>query len=158
MRIIPNQNTWVGFSPTLPANLDAPSVAEVGAATTVTGLLVTINAGSTGNTVPTPALDSLFETSVPGTSAAQFTADFYRDDDNDVAWNLLPRGTEGVFYIKRFGGTGTERRPGSTQDIEVWPVQVTSRTAGPLTSNTAQTFTVTCSVPQEPHEDAVVAA
>jgi len=159
VKIIPNQNTWVGFATTV-ADIDSPTAAEVGAAINVTPLLISINASTTGNTVPTPTLDTLFETSVPGTSAAQFSADFYRDDDedDDIAWPLLPRGTKGYFLISRFGGTGPNKRPAATQGLEVWPVTITSRSMAQLSSNTAQTFTVTAAVPREPAEDAVVVA
>lgn len=157
-RIIPNQNTWVGFSETEPAVLNSPSEAEITAAHTLTCYISSINASSQGNTVPTPDLCSLFETSVPGTSTAQFQSDMYRDDEDDLAWNVLPRGQRGVFYISRFGGDGDEYRPLSGQKVEVWPVQVTSRTAGALSSNTPQSFSVTCAVPKEPEEDGVVDA
>lgn len=157
-RIIPNQNTWVGFSETEPAVLNSPTEAEILAADTLTCYISSINASSQGNTVPTPDLCSLFETSVPGTSTAQFQSDMYRDDEDDLAWNVLPRGQKGVFYISRFGGLGEEFRPVSGQKVEVWPVQVTSRTAGALSSNTPQSFSVTCAVPKEPEEDGVVDA
>lgn len=161
MQVIPNEESWIAFSPTVPANLAAPSIAtDLGAVGTldVTDLVVSLTANATGNAVPTPRLKSLFETSVPGTSTATFTGDFYRDDVDDAAWDALPRGTVGVFYISRFGGTGPEHRPAVGEPVEVWPIQVISRSAGPLTSNTAQTFTLTASVPAEPEEDAVVAA
>ena len=158
-KIIPNENSWIGFLPgTAIVDIDAPTAANIVAAVNLTPYLVSITASSTGNTVPTPSLDTLFETSVPGTTGAQFSADFYRDDEDDLAWETLPRGTKGYFLISRFGGTGTGRRPIATEELEVWPVVVTSRAAGALTSNTAQTFTVTCSVPEEPAEDAIVAA
>jgi hypothetical protein len=156
-RIIPNENSWIAFA-TAVAAISAPTVAELTAAIDLTDYIVTINASTTGNTVPTPSLKSLFETSVPGTAAAQFTADMYRDDESDLAWLTLPRNTRGFFLISRFGGTGPAARPVATQLIEVWPVHVSSRAGGALSSNTAQTFTVTCSVPDEPDEDAVVAA
>jgi hypothetical protein len=113
---------------------------------------------SRGNTVPTPSFDSLFETSTAGTSAATFDADFYRDDENDDAWELLPRGTRGFFIISRFGGAGTDNLPVATDEVEVWPVMVTSRTMANMSNNTVQTFTVSCAVTGEPDEDAVVAA
>lgn len=156
-RIIPNENTWIGWSATPPVNLAAPTTAEIAAATDLTCLISTINASAQGNAIPTPDLCTLFEKSVPGTSQATFTADFYRDDVDDVAWEALPRNQKGVFYISRFGGTGANHEPVALQPVEVWPVHVTSRTASPLASNTPQTFTVTCSVPEEPAEDAVVA-
>lgn len=155
-RIIPNENTWIGWSETLPVSLSAPTTAEITGATDLTCLISTINASAQGNAIPTPDLCTLFEKSVPGTSQATFTADFYRDDADDVAWTELPRNAKGVFYISRFGGTGPNKEPVTGEPVEVWPVHVTSRTASPLASNTPQTFTVTCSVPEEPAEDAVV--
>ena len=157
-RIIPNQNTFIGFTVTRPVSLVAPTEAEVAASTNVTEYVVSLTASSQGNTVPTPSLDSLFETSVPGTSAASFTADFYRDDLDDNAWDTLTRGLKGYFFISRFGGTGLNAIPEATDKVEVWPVTITSRSASALASNTAQTFTLTCAVPEEPAEDAVVAA
>lgn len=158
--LIPNENCWIGFSEDMPTSLAAPTAAEVAAATELTDFIISITANATGNVVPTPKLKSLFETSIPGTSAATFTSEMYRDSvsANDTAWNTLPRGTTGVFYISRFGGTGTGLLPVATNHIETWPINVTSRAASPMTSNTAQTFTLTCSVPVEPAEDAVVAA
>lgn len=158
--LIPNENSWVGFVPAAgiaAADLE-PTAAEMAAATVVdlTDFLVTITASTTGNTVPTPRLRSLFETSVPGTSTAQFSMDLYRDDANDDAWDALPRGTRGFIVISRFGGSGVDGRPAAADVVEVWPVIVTSRAAGALQSGQVQTFTVTCAVPQEPNEAAVV--
>src|SRR4051812_45605590 len=114
-RLIPNENTYVAFAAAGSiTNIHAPTAAQVTAATNVTGLLISLNASSRGNTVPTPSFDTLFETSTAGTSAATFDADFYRDDDNDDAWELLPRGTNGYFIISRFGGTGTANKPVAT--------------------------------------------
>lgn len=156
-RIIPNQNTWIGFTTTRPVSLSTPTETELEGATDLTEFVVSLTANSQGNTVPTPSLDTLFETSIPGTSAASFTADFYRDDADDTAWDLLGRGVTGYFFVSRFGGTGLNSMPVATEIVEVWPIQVTSRTAGALASNTAQTFTLTAAVPEEPVEDAVVA-
>lgn len=157
MRIIPNENSWIGFTKTRPANLQLPTAAEIAAATNLTGFIISITAQSQGNTVPTPNIDSLFETSVPGTSQASFTADMYRDDAADTAWETLPRGVTGYFFISRFGGTGTGYQPAPGENVEVWPVRIVSRTASAMTSNTAQMFTCTASVPEEPAEDAKVA-
>ncbi|TXH57701.1 MAG: hypothetical protein E6Q97_04100 [Desulfurellales bacterium] len=156
-RLIPNERTWIGFA-TAVANIAAPTAAEITAATNLTGFCVSLNAASQGNTVPTPSFDTLFETSVPGTVQAQFQADFYRDDENDDAWDTLPRGTDGFFIIARFGGTGADNKPIATDVVEVWPVKVTARTMQNLTSNQVQMFSVQCSVPVEPSEDSVVAA
>lgn len=155
-KVIPNEETAVRFVTTL-ANMNSPKVAEINAGVDVTPLLISITANSTGNTVPTPALDSLFETSIGGTSSAQFSADFYRDDVADTAWNALPRGTKGYMIIQRFGANAT-RTAVAGAEVEVWPIAVTSRSSGALSSNTAQTFSVMASVPVEPNEGAIVAA
>lgn len=160
-KLIANENCWVGFTTAPLTGAGATLVAteaQVAAATPLTGLLISINASSQGNTVPTPALDSLFETSISGTVQASFTADFYRDDTADTAWTALPRAASGFFFISRYGGTGTDNIPEIGDDVEIWPVVVTSRTPSQLTSNTAQTFTVTCSVPVEPNEACTIAS
>jgi hypothetical protein len=154
-RIIPNENTWIGFSTATISDIEAPTAAQVAAAIDLTGYCISLNASARGNTVPTPAFDSLFETSTAGTSAATFDADFYRDDEEDTAWETLPRGTRGFFII---GGKGPANLPEATDEVEVWPVMVTSRTMANMSSNTVLTFTASCSVNIEPAEAAIVAA
>ena len=156
-RIIPNENTWVGFATTV-ATLNSPTAAELTSAVNLTHWLISLNASAQGNTVPTPSFDTLFETSVPGTSQASFSADFYRDDATDTAWTTLPRATSGYFIISRFGGKGTGNKPIAADKVEVWPVMVVSRTMANMSNNTVMTFTVTCSVPEEPAETATVAS
>jgi len=174
-RVIPNEESWIGFLPDArPADLCAPTVAEIDDCIDLTCFVSSLNAGAQGNTVPTPSLCSLFETSVPGTSQATFTGEFYRDDDRaeavepaigaiiDLAWNTLPRKARGTFIIVRFGcpkdaGTGV---PTPVADVacEVWPVEITSRGAGPMASGTPLSFTMTGAVNVEPCEDAIVTA
>ena len=188
-RIIPNNNTWIGFIPvtgsfaglsgystswnSVTGGAATISQAEIDAAYDLTPFVISITAQSTGNTVPTPTIDSLFEGNIPGTVNASFTADFYRDDATytdantstssvDFAWNNLARGVKGYVVISRFNNPssvtqGTNQEPASTNVVEIWPVVVTARTAGAITSNTVQTFTITAAVPQEPAEAATVA-
>lgn len=160
-RIVPNENTFIGFidntSGTALPNFPAVKVADLTGVIDLTGLTISVNASARGNTVPTPALDSLFETSVPGTSAATFDADFYRDDvtANDDAWTTLTRGKKGYFIIERIGDGEV---PVATDKIEVWPVQVISRVAANMSSNTALTFSINCAVNVEPVEDVTISA
>lgn len=154
-RIIPNENTWFGFVPTL-ADYQNPTATELGTAVDLTGFLMSINASSRGNTVPTPNFKSLFETSISGTVQASFDADFYRDDDNDLAWETFPRNTSGFVVLSRFGGSGTDNAPAATDVVEVWPILVVSRTMGNMSSNTVLTFSVSCSIPEVPAEAATV--
>jgi hypothetical protein len=157
-RIIPNENTWVGFATTVASPTLVPSSAELTGATDLTPLCMSINASSRGNTVPTPSFDSLFETSIAGTSQATFDADFYRDDTTDTAWTTLARGSSGFFIISRFGGSGTNNKPTTGDTVEVWPVEIISRTMANMASNTVMSFTVSCAVNVEPNEAATVAA
>lgn len=143
------------------ASAAAPSLAsELANAVDLTAFCVSITAQTTGNTVPTPSLATKFETTIQGTYAASFTADFYRDDTTDTAWLTLPRNTKGTFIISRFGGKSAVKQGyvavGDT--VEVWPIIVVARSASNMTSNTAQMFTMTASVPTPPTENAVVAA
>jgi hypothetical protein len=157
-RIIPNEQSYVGFLPAV-ANLASVTSAELTAGKNLTSYLISMNASTQGNTVPTPNISTLFETSIPGTVQASLTADFYRDDtvgaNGDLAWVTLPRKTNGFFVIQRFGGTGAT--PAAAAKVEVWPIRVVSRTMSNMANNTALTFTVTCSVPDVPNESAVVA-
>lgn len=155
-RLIPNENTFIGFAVTV-ADMSAVKLSEVTAAINVTGYCLSINASTTGNTVPTPTLDTLFETSIAGTVQGSFTADFYRDDEEDLAWETFPRKTKGFMLISRFGGSGPDASPIVGDNIEVWPILIVSRTMAAGGSNTVMSFTVTASIPVEPIEDSTVA-
>jgi hypothetical protein len=157
-RIIPNENSWIGFTTVRPADLAAPTVAELAGATNLTSYIVSINPTAQGNAIPTPALDSLFDRSAIGTSQGSFTADMYRDDEGDLAWDTLPRGVRGYFFISRFGGSGVDHIPAEGEPVEVWPVAITQRAGSAMSSNTVQTFTVSAAVPDPPEEDAIVSA
>ena len=151
-RFIPNAQSWVAFSPTLTGTVAAPKLADCTGATNLTAYCTGLNASFSGNAVPTPAFDNLFETSIIGTNQATFTADFYRDTTADTAWTTLPLSTSGYFFIARFGGPVTA----IGRNIEVWPVAVLSRTMANMANNTVVTFTVTCSNPIAPNDNATV--
>lgn len=163
-QFIPNENTWLGFvvattlKPFGVGNTSSPTAAEVTGAVDFTDFLVTLNASTSGNTVPVPRIKTKFETTIDGTVTATFTADFYRDDLNDLAWDTFVRGKKGTFLLKRFGGTAAGGKPAVGQKVESWPISVVSRAASPLASGQAQAFTLTASCPKEADEDAVVVA
>lgn len=156
-RLIPNERTKVHFVPEI-SDMDAPTANEITDGVDLTDFLVTLEASSTGQTVPTPSFESLFETSIPGTVTAQFTAEFYRDDETDTAWDTLPRATDGYMVIARFGYSGEENVPEAGDDVEVWPIRVTTRAAMALTNNESQRFNLEAAVPRVPSEDASVAS
>lgn len=136
------------------SNINGPTVANVLACVDLTEYVSGLNFTAQGNTVPTPNLKQLFETSIEGTSQGTATMDLYRDDEIDTAWSVLPRKAKGYVVIARFGGM-----PNAAGDhCEVWPIRVSSRTNANLTNNTPATFTTTFAVVQAPAEDAVVLA
>jgi len=181
-RIIPNNNTWIGFIPVTSfgsaisnfptswnSSLTQPNITttEIASAYDITPFVISLTAQTTGNTVPTPTLDTLFEGNIAGTVNSSFTMDMYRDDASytdpntstaatDFAWAKLPRAQKGYVIVSRYGGTGTNQLPQAGNVVEIWPVVVTARTAGAVTSNTVQTFTITAAVPFEPAEAANV--
>jgi hypothetical protein len=157
-RVIPNEVTQVVFVPVVEDDDLVPTVTEIEAGTELTSELVTLDASTTGNTVPTPSFASLFETSISGTVSATFTAEFYRDDEDDVAWDALPRATRGYFVIARFGFSGTDGAPAAGDEVEVWPILITARSALSLTNNEVQRFGIEASVFQEPNETAAITA
>ncbi len=181
-RIIPNANTWIGWLPLEnmpdPDNFDknAPTEADVAAAYDLSCYTMSVNASSTGNTVPTPSLCSLFETTINGTVSATFQAEFYRDNGTDSrypelcydpAWTVLPRGVCGYFILKWYGAEQDQcsfeaaavdeaSAPVNGDAVQVWPIKVTSRTASALSSGTVMTFSVTGAVIEIPSEEAAV--
>lgn len=155
-RLIPNENSFLALAPEV-SNLAAPTEQEIADAVNLTKFLISINASTQGNTVPTPDISTLFETSISGTVQASLSADFYRDDEDDLAWDTLPRRASGVLILSRFGGAGANNLPVASDDVECWPLVVVSRTNSNMSNNTVMTFTVTGSIPTEPVEDAVVA-
>lgn len=141
-------------------NIASPTTAEINNSVDLTGFVISITAQTTGNTVPTPTLKTKFETTIQGTFGASLTADFYRDDQSDTAWAVLPRNVKGFVIISRFGGRSTTNpgQPIAGDIVEVWPIIVVARSASGLSSNTAEMFTMQASIPTPPNEAAVVAA
>lgn len=149
-KLLPNKKVWVGFKSSITNGATTTmqvTAADVSGATDLTPYLISITASAAGNTVPTPALDSLFETSVSGTVQAQFTMDLYRDDTDQTVFNALARGVSGFVMISR-----NDPAPATPDIVEAWPITITARTPNAMTSNTAQTFTVTCAVTKAPNE------
>lgn len=157
--LIPNENCYIAFASAKPLVLAAPKASEVLAALDITDFVISLTAAAQGNAVPTPRLKRLFETSIPGTRTASFSAEMYRDDVADTAYNAMSVvNAAGYFYISRFGGLGANNLPIALDKLEVWPVRIISAAGSAMSSNTAQTFTLTCAVPEEPVLNAVVAA
>jgi len=159
-RYIPNQHSWFGFTPTAnwTGTATAPKQTELAAATTInlTSLITGLTAATTGQAVPTPDFGNLFETSISGTVQATFQIDGYRDDTSataDALWTNLPRGVSGYITValKASGGV-----PAVADKVDVWPIQVLSRTVPNYTSGQVVACQITCAVPSVPGENVSV--
>lgn len=154
----------VKFVPTI-GNPAAPTVAEIGAGVDLTPWLTRdgLSTPLDGSTIDVAGANSRYNATASGSYGGQpITLKFFRDSDSgdDTAWATLPRQTQGYLVIRRFGGStsSSDDAFAATQDVEVWPIDVLSRTNTPIADNEAQKFEVSCAVPSEPVEDAVVAA
>lgn len=149
-RVIANNVTKVYFGTV--ANVQTGATrSEINAAVDLTGFLTSFDNSVEGNEVDTPNFEDAFESSIPGTYSASVSAEFYRDDTNDLAWDTLPRATSGSFIIQRFGDV-----PGGPQ--EVYPVRITSRSPVALANNESQRFNIDAAVHSPPNEDDTVPA
>ncbi len=146
-RVIANSLTVIKFGPV--DDPQDPTSTEVDEAEDLTGFLVSFDNSTEGNEVDTPDFSTDFETSIPGTYSASVSAELYRDDDDDLAWETLTRGTEGAWFIMRFGNE-------SGKPLEVYPTRITSRSPVALANNESQRFEVEASVYAPPLEDGEV--
>ena len=152
-RVIADGEVKIQWVPTI-SNEAAPTTAEIGAGTELTGFLASLDTPLEGNTVNTPDLSTAFRTQVAGKFGGGATGQFYRDDTSDTAWDLLPRLTQGYIVIRRFGGS-TVAFAGS-DEVEVWPLEVITRSPATLDEESVQMFTVNFATTGEPTLDAVV--
>ena len=146
-RVIANNKTVVKFGEV--ADLQDLQASEIEEADDLTGFMTSFDNATEGNEVDTPDFSTDFETSIPGTYSATLSAEFYRDDEDDTAWELLQRGVEGVFIIMRFGNE-------AGNPVELYPARVLSRSPVALANNESQRFEMTASVPEPPNENAEV--
>jgi hypothetical protein len=152
---------WV-FVPTIAAQA-APTVAEIGAGTEITGVLTAVTGFSyTGTKVETPDLGTRFNTSVAGRFTAEdSTIEFYKGDDADDVErdveDLLPDGTAG--YIVRFPPVeGAKPAVAAALKCAVWPVTVMANSENAPAPAEPAKFTVSFSIPRAPTKVATVAA
>ncbi len=134
----------------------APTVAEIATGQDVTIFFASMDTPMDGEAVPAPDLSSAYNTTVAGTFGSNISMDSYRESLTDVAWGLWPRGTEGFFVIRRFGGS--DNTIVVADDVEVYFVRSVSRSPATLDRGSVQMFGIEAAVQIEPSLDAVVAA
>jgi len=134
------------------ANLAAPTVAEITAATRITGI-TNYTLPSSENEVDVSDIDSMYDTSVVGTSkSGPIELTLKRDDtDESDGWELFQFRDAGVLIRSPFGPAA------ATSPVETYPGQLGQRRPEGYGRNTAQKFMVSVYVTAEPNLDAVVA-
>lgn len=137
------------------ANPSAPTVTELGTGQDVTPFFASMDTPLDGEATPSPDLSSAFNKTVAGTFGGNVSVDSYRETVTDTAWGLWPRGTEGFFVIRRFGGSDVAIA--ATDDVEVYKIRTVTRSPATLDRGSVQMFTMEAAVQDEPVLDAVVA-
>lgn len=154
-RVISNGEVRIVWAVTV-ADPDAPTAAEVGAGTVITGFVSSIETPLDGDAPDSSDLSSAFNKTVAGKFGGNVNATMYRDDTTDTAYTLFPRGTTGHIIIRRFGGSDAAII--ATDEVEVWPVRVITRSDQSLDDGSVQMFTVNFAALDEPSINVAVAA
>lgn len=145
------------------ADKTAPTLVEIAAGTDLTPFLRSIDTPLEGNTVDAATGESAYNSTVAGTYGGQpVTGEFTRDDDptgaDDTAWNTLPFRTQGYFVVARRGGSGVGGALAAGDAVDVFPIDVSSRTPAAYGRNELSRFMINAAVPTPPEFDAIVAA
>jgi hypothetical protein len=139
---------------TAPANLSAPTVAEITAGTNMSPFLPPdggLDLQFTTNKVDTSNIETRWQTGVAGTVDLATTLTLFRDDENDDAWDLVEWGLDGVLVVSRFG------TPAATDPVECYQIQLGQPSPAAPARDTAQQFTVGAFLTGPAVMDAVVA-
>lgn len=157
-RIIADGEVRIEFVPGASGISDpsAPTVAEMATGQDVTLYFASMDTPLDGEAVPAPDLSSAFNSTVAGTYGGNISLDAYRESVTDTAWGLWPRGTEGFFVVRRFGGSDTTIA--LADDVEVFLIRSVSRSPATLDRGSVQMFGIEAAVQVEPTLDGVIAA
>lgn len=153
-RVISNGEVQIHWVPTI-SDPTAPTVAEIGAGTDITGFISSLDTPLDGNAPDASDLSSAFNKTVAGKFGGNVSSQMYRDDTTDTAFALFPRGTTGYIVIRRFGGSSVAIAMGD--DVDVWNLRVITRSDVALDDESVQAFMVDFAALDEPDIGATVA-
>ena len=145
---------WV---PTI-ADIDAPKVSEITAGDRIDGI-TNYTLPSNENEVDTSDMDSLYDTSVVGTTkAGPIELTMKRDDtDESAGFGLFTLRDTGYLVRLPFGGGGALGVPAASDVAEVYPAQVGQPRPEGYGRNTTQKFMISMYVTSAPSMSAAVA-
>lgn len=139
-----------------PADLDAPTVAEIAAGTDITAFLPKdgVQFGTSNNRVDGGSLATVFNAESMGTWNSQMSLIIFLDDDANTAFDLLgEHGVLGCLVIVPFAASV------AAEKCYVFP---TAETGAPILGNSAanerQKATIELAIGDEPKFDGVIAA
>ena len=146
------------------ADINVPSVAELGGGTEVTPFLTPagIDTPEEGTDADSSDISSARDKSIPATIGGDLIGEYYRDDGtgggSDDAWTNQARLTDTHLVIGRFGGTGSDNALIATDPVEVYPVRISQRSNNRATRGEALRFTVRYASRAEPDLTATITA
>lgn len=155
-RVVFDSNMKAYWLDANPADLDAPTVAEIGAGEDITAFLPKdgVSFGMSNSRVDGGSLETVFTAESMGTWNSQVSLTIFLDDTANTAWELLGvYGVQGCLVICPFGAAAAAAK------CYVFP---TAETGAPLLANSAanerQKATIELAIGDEPQFDGVVAA
>ena len=158
-RIVPDGflKVWVVDSI---ASQSAPTIGEINAGTEVTPFLTPagLDTPEEGTDADISNLSSARDQSIPATIGGELTAEYYRDDAADDAWNNQARLTITNLVVARFGGSGTDNAIIAADVVEVYPVRISQRSPSRAVRGEAMRFVVNYALSGDPDLAATVAA
>lgn len=156
-RFMRKGRTKIWFVETL-AIPESPTVEEVTMGTNLTPQIAEINGFTFSNSpIQTPDMDTKFVSQIPGEDTTEDSSMvFYEDESSNPIKAALPKDKTGYIVIFPSGyGTGqTTPQPGN--NVEVWPVTVSSSARQYSAGNDAAQYEISFACTQEPHIDVSV--
>lgn len=139
----------------------APTAAELNAGVDLTEFSVgDLDMPFEGQTADAADLSSRFNKTVPGDyGGSSGSASFHKDTvtGNDTAWTTLPRNTVGYLVVAT-RGLATPGTFAVADIVDIWPIEVLSRSLNAQARNQSLRFTVNMAITDEPTEDFPIAA
>lgn len=146
---------FVGAGPI--ADMANPQVGELATLTDLSAFLTKdgFSTGETGNRAPASGAAEQYNLDVAGSVNLSVAMTFFRDDENDEAWETFERGDFVYVVFFRKGGTGPDGDPVEGDDCEVYYGQVLDKSNADIAENTVSRFTTNISTAAAPEMDAV---
>ena len=160
VRYVPEGTMEISFVTTV-AVPTAPTATELNAGVDLTEFAVgDLDMPFEGSTAEAGDLSTRFNKTAPGDYGGQSgSATFHKDSflGSDTAWTTLPRDTVGYIAvaIRGLAAAGTWA---IGDYVDIWPVQVLSRSLTAQSRNTTTRFTVQFAITDEPTEDFAIVA